>query len=94
VGFTAIQVCIENTPDGVLGADQTPSPALIDAVANGLLLDIGFGINFSYATARRMIAAGVLPHIIRATYTLGFRSCITTARSTIASLVPSHASSR
>jgi len=51
-------------PDGVLGADQTPSPALIDAAANGLLLDIGFGINFSYATARRMIAAGVLPHII------------------------------
>src|ERR1700682_4672824 len=40
------------------------SPALIDAAANGLLLDIGFGINFSYATARRMIAAGVLPHII------------------------------
>jgi dihydroorotase len=51
-------------PDGVLGGDQTPSPALIDAAANGLLLDIGFGINFSYATARRMIAAGVLPHII------------------------------
>jgi dihydroorotase len=51
-------------PDGVLGGDQTPSPALIDAAANGLLLDIGYGINFSYATARRMIAAGVLPHII------------------------------
>jgi dihydroorotase len=51
-------------PDGVLGDDQTPSAALIDAAANGLLLDIGFGINFSYATARRMIAAGVLPHII------------------------------
>jgi dihydroorotase len=51
-------------PDGVLGGDQTPSPALIDAAADGLLLDIGFGINFSYATARRMIKAGVLPHII------------------------------
>jgi dihydroorotase len=50
--------------DGVLGDDQTPSPALIEAAANGLLLDIGFGINFSYATARRMIDAGVLPHII------------------------------
>ena len=51
-------------PDGVLGNDQTPSPALADAVADGLLLDIGFGINFSYATARRMIEAGVWPHII------------------------------
>jgi dihydroorotase len=51
-------------PDGVLGDDETPSSALIGAAANGLLLDIGFGINFSYATARRMIAAGVLPHII------------------------------
>jgi dihydroorotase len=51
-------------PDGVLGGDQAPSPALIDAAANGLLLDIGFDINFAYATARRMIAAGVLPHII------------------------------
>jgi dihydroorotase len=51
-------------PDGVLGGDQTPSPALIEAAANGLLLDIGFGINFSYATARRMIEVGMLPHII------------------------------
>jgi dihydroorotase len=51
-------------PDGVLGDDETPSPALIHAAANGLLLDIGFGINFSYATARRMIAAGVWPSII------------------------------
>ena len=51
-------------PDGVLGNDGTPSPALAEAVAGGLLLDIGFGINFSYATARRMIAAGVWPHII------------------------------
>jgi hypothetical protein len=39
-------------PDGVLGDDQTPSPALTEAVADGLLLDIGYGINFSYATAR------------------------------------------
>ena len=50
--------------DGVLGDDETPSPALIEAAAQGLRLDIGFGINFSYATARRMIDAGVLPHII------------------------------
>ncbi len=51
-------------PDGVLGADEDPSPLLFDAVEKGVLLDIGFGINFSYATARRMIAAGLFPHII------------------------------
>jgi dihydroorotase len=51
-------------PDGVLGEDEAPHPALFDAVAEGLLLDIGFGINFSYSTARRMIAAGLWPHII------------------------------
>ncbi len=51
-------------PDGVLGADEEPSPILRDAVARGVLLDIGFGINFSYGTARRMIAAGLLPQLI------------------------------
>ena len=50
--------------DGVLGTDERPSPLLAEAVASGLLLDIGFGINFSYATARRMIAAGIWPDII------------------------------
>src|SRR5580700_6661193 len=50
--------------DGVLGTDERPSPLLTEAVASGLLLDIGFGINFSYATARRMIAAGIWPSII------------------------------
>ena len=51
-------------PDGVLGADPAPSPLLLEAAARGLHLDIGFGINFSYDTARRMIAAGVWPDII------------------------------
>lgn len=50
--------------DGVLGEDERPSPLLTEAVERGLLLDIGFGINFSYATARRMIAAGIWPQII------------------------------
>lgn len=50
--------------DGVLGADNRPSPLLERAVADGLLLDIGYGINFSYSTARRMIAAGIWPSLI------------------------------
>lgn len=51
-------------PDGILGEDERPSPLLFEAIARGVLLDIGFGINFSYRTARRMMAAGVLPHLI------------------------------
>lgn len=51
-------------PDGVLGADNPPSHLLEKAVADGVLLDIGFGINFSYSTARRMIAAGIWPNLI------------------------------
>jgi predicted amidohydrolase len=51
-------------PDGVLGDDEAPSPALIEAAAQGLLLGIGYGINFSYATACRMIAGGLWPDII------------------------------
>src|SRR5262249_52983710 len=51
-------------PDGVLGEDERPSPHLIEAAEKGLLLDIGYGINFSFATARRMIEAGVWPDII------------------------------
>lgn len=51
-------------PDGVLGAANRPSPLLEKAVADGVLLDIGFGINFNYSTARRMIAAGIWPNLI------------------------------
>jgi dihydroorotase len=51
-------------PDGVLGEAEGPSPLLAEAAAKGLNLDIGFGINFNYATARRMIAAGIWPNII------------------------------
>lgn len=51
-------------PDGVLGEDEQPSPHLIEAAEKGLLLDIGYGINFSFTTARRMIEAGVWPDII------------------------------
>jgi dihydroorotase len=51
-------------PDGILGADARPSPLLAEARAKGVLFDIGFGINFSYDTARRMIDAGIWPDLI------------------------------
>jgi dihydroorotase len=51
-------------PDGVLGPDRVPTQALRDAVASGVLLDIGHGLNFEFDTARRMIDAGLLPAVV------------------------------
>jgi dihydroorotase len=51
-------------PDGILGRADGPSPALLQAVARGVRLDVGHGINFSFAVARRMMDGGVLPYTI------------------------------
>lgn len=51
-------------PDGVLGPTGVPSQPLRDAVAAGVLLDIGHGLNFQFDTARRMIDAGLLPDVV------------------------------
>ncbi|PSN17739.1 amidohydrolase [filamentous cyanobacterium CCP5] len=56
--------CYSCRPDGLLGDRPTPSPALIEAVEAGVRLDLGHGINFSFAIARRMMASGLLPFTI------------------------------
>jgi dihydroorotase len=56
--------CYSSMPDGILGASGEPSPALHEAVADGVRLDVGHGINFSFATARTMLDAGLLPFTI------------------------------
>ena len=56
--------CYSAMPDGVLGAADRPSKNLIDAVADGVRLDVGHGINFSFDTARRMMDGGLLPYTI------------------------------
>ncbi|MGE0878915.1 MAG: amidohydrolase family protein [Acidimicrobiia bacterium] len=53
--------CYSSMPDGVLGRASTPTKGLIDAVASGVRLDVGHGLNFNFAIARRMLDAGLLP---------------------------------
>lgn len=56
--------CFSCRDDGILGERQKPCPELVEAVANGVRLDVGHGINFSWDTARRMMDAGLFPYTI------------------------------
>ena len=56
--------CYSNREDGILGRRAKPSRELLDAVASGVHLDLGHGVNFSFDTARRMVDAGLFPHTI------------------------------
>lgn len=56
--------CYSNRDDGILGKREKPSPELLDAVASGVHLDLGHGVNFSFETARRMVDAGLFPYTI------------------------------
>ncbi|MDQ2733483.1 MAG: amidohydrolase/deacetylase family metallohydrolase [Pseudomonadota bacterium] len=56
--------CYSGKDDGLLGSHQEPSAALINAVERGIHLDLGHGSNFSFSTARRMIAAKLYPYTI------------------------------
>ena len=51
-------------PDGIMGSGDAVPEIVLRALDRGLHFDIGYGINFSYAIARRMMAAGVLPNTI------------------------------
>jgi dihydroorotase len=50
-------------PDGIVGRGAIP-PIVFELAKRGILFDIGYGINFSYAIARRMMAEGLYPHTI------------------------------
>jgi dihydroorotase len=56
--------CYSCRPDGLMGDRESPSPALRQAIADGVRLDLGHGINFSFAIARRMMAQGLFPYTI------------------------------
>jgi len=56
--------CYSNRDDGILGQREKPSRELLDAVASGVHLDLGHGVNFSFDTARRMVDAGLFPYTI------------------------------
>ena len=51
-------------PDGIMG-DSTEVPEIVfEALERGIHFDIGYGVNFSYAIARKMMEADVLPNTI------------------------------
>ncbi|MGJ3248555.1 MAG: amidohydrolase family protein [Elainellaceae cyanobacterium] len=56
--------CYSCRPDGLMGDRPAPSPALVNAIENGVRLDLGHGINFSIAIARRMMAHRLFPYTI------------------------------
>lgn len=50
---------------GVLGSDGKIMPAVRDAERRGVLFDVGFGgYNFSWSVAEKVMAQGLVPHII------------------------------
>lgn len=56
--------CYSSREDGILGKRARPSAELLDAVASGVHLDLGHGVNFSFDVARRMVDAGLFPYTI------------------------------
>ncbi len=56
--------CYSCRDDGILGPQARPSQDLLDALATGVLLDLGHGVNFSFHTARRMMDAQLIPYTI------------------------------
>ena len=56
--------CYSNRPDGVMGLRERVPKELHDAIAKGILLDLGHGVNFSLDIARRMMAEDLYPFTI------------------------------
>jgi len=56
--------CYSCRDDGILGPLVKPPTELLDALATGVHLDLGHGVNFSFDTARRMMDAGLVPYTI------------------------------
>jgi dihydroorotase len=48
-------------PDGIMGPDEAVPGWIAEAKAEGVLFDLGRGVNFSYRIARKMMQAGIFP---------------------------------
>ncbi|MBD2439017.1 amidohydrolase/deacetylase family metallohydrolase [Nostoc sp. FACHB-110] len=56
--------CYSCQPDGLMGIRTQIPQWLLAAIEQGILLDLGHGLKFSFAVARRMLAQGVFPDTI------------------------------
>src|SRR5579863_6299085 len=53
-------------PSGFVAADGSLHPLIREALAKGVRIDVGRGAHFSFANARRVIDAGILPFTLGA----------------------------
>ena len=51
-------------PDGIMGGTTEIPKIVFEALERGIHFDIGYGVNFSYSIARKMMEADVLPNTI------------------------------
>jgi dihydroorotase len=56
--------CYSCQPDGLMGTRTQVPEWLIAAMEQGILLDLGHGLRFSFDIARRMMTQGVFPYTI------------------------------
>ena len=53
-------------PGGFVGQDGRVHPVVKEAVARGLKIDVGYGSHFSFAMAKKVLEAGILPDTLGA----------------------------
>src|SRR6266568_9647042 len=53
-------------PGGFVGRDGRVHPIVREALARGLRIDVGHGSHFSFAMAKKVLDAGILPHTLGA----------------------------
>jgi dihydroorotase len=53
-------------PGGFVGQDGRVHPVVCEAVARGLKIDVGYGSHFSFAMAKKVLDAGILPDTLGA----------------------------
>jgi len=53
-------------PGGFVGQDGRVHPMVGEAIARGLKIDVGYGSHFSFAMARKVLDAGILPDTLGA----------------------------
>ena len=53
-------------PGGFVGQDGRVHPVVREAVARGLKIDVGYGSHFSFAIAKKVLDAGILPDTLGA----------------------------
>lgn len=51
-------------PDGIMGPHKEVPDVVFKALEKGIHFDIGYGVNFRFDIARKMMTAGVLPNTI------------------------------